>query len=50
MISRPLLSKRGRVDGDPAAHDPGRVAQGLLYGDVLKLVCRVAGEKDRQRQ
>ena len=33
-----LIEQGGGIDGDPAAHDPGGMAQGLLHGDVLKLV------------
>ena len=40
-----LVHQRGRVDGDFAAHAPGRVAQGLLDGDVGQLGAASAAER-----
>src|ERR1700679_927515 len=33
-----LVQEFCRIDGDSLAHDPGGMAQGLLHGNVLKLV------------
>ena len=45
IISRPLLKRRGRINGDFPAHDPGRMLERALDGDGGEFLLRRVARK-----